>query len=50
MRIRMVAKEGALTALAASKPGTAARRRDYEMEAVKPENARLPEVLKEMVR
>ncbi len=48
MRIRTVAKEGALAALAASKPGTAARQRDYEMEAVKAENARLCEALKEM--
>jgi transposase-like protein len=48
MRIRTVAKEGALAALAASKPGTAARRRDYELEAAKSENARLSEALKEM--
>ncbi len=31
MRIRTVAKECALAALAASKPGTAARQRDYEL-------------------
>lgn len=48
MRIRTVAKEGALAALAASKAGTAARQRDYELEAVKAENARLSEALKEM--
>lgn len=48
MRIRTVAKEGALAALAASKPGTAARQRDYELEAAKAENARLSEALKEM--
>jgi hypothetical protein len=48
MRIRTVAKEGALAALAASKPGTAARQRDYELEAAKMENARLSEALKEM--
>lgn len=48
MRIRTVAKEGALAALAASKPGAAARQRDYELEAVKAENARLSEALKEM--
>ena len=48
MRIRTVAKEGALAALAASKPGAAARRRDYELEAIKAENARLSEALKEM--
>ncbi|WP_148286642.1 hypothetical protein [Mycobacterium canetti] len=48
MRIRTVAKEGALAALAASKPGTAARQRDYELDAAKSENARLSEALKEM--
>ena len=48
MRIRTVAKEGALAALAASKPGAAARQRDYELEAAKAENARLSEALKEM--
>jgi transposase len=48
MRIRTVAKEGALAALAASKPGAAARQRDYELEAAKAENARLCEALKEM--
>ncbi|ETW22360.1 hypothetical protein MGAST_20605 [Mycobacterium gastri 'Wayne'] len=48
MRIRTVAKEGALAALATSKPGTAARQRDYELEAAKAENARLSEALKEM--
>src|SRR5271166_920680 len=45
MRIRVVAKEAAL---AASKPGAAARQRDYELEAAKAENARLSEALKEM--
>jgi transposase-like protein len=48
MRIRTVAKEGALAALAASKPGVAARERDYELEAAKAEVARLGEALKEM--
>ena len=48
MRIRTVAKEGALAALAASKPGVAARQRDYELELAKAENARLSEALKEM--
>jgi len=48
MRIRAVAKEGALGALAAAKPGAAARQRDYELEAIKAENARLSEALKEM--
>ena len=48
MRIRTVAKEGALAALAASRPGVAARQRDYELELAKAENARLSEALKEM--
>ena len=48
MRIRTVAKEGALAALAASKPGLKSRERDYELEAVKAENARLAEAVKEM--
>jgi transposase len=48
MRIRTVAKEGALAALAASKSGAAAKARDYELEAAKTENARLSEALKEM--
>lgn len=48
MRIRMVAKEGALAALAASRPGAAARQRDYELEAAKAEVSRLSETVKEM--
>jgi len=48
MRIRTVAKEGALAALAASKPGVGARERDYELELAKAEVARLSEALKEM--
>jgi transposase len=48
MRIRTVAKEGALAALAASKPGVAARARDYELELAKAEIARLGETVKEM--
>ena len=48
MRIRTVAKEGALAALAASKPGVGAKPRDYELELAKAENARLGEALKEM--
>jgi transposase-like protein len=48
MRIRTVAKEGALAALAASKPGVQARQRDYELELAKAEVARLSEALKEM--
>ena len=48
MRIRTVAKEGALAALAASKPGVQARERDYELELAKAEIARLAETVKEM--
>ena len=48
MRIRTVAKEGALAALAASKPGTAAKQRDYELEQARAEIVRLSEALKEM--
>ncbi len=48
MRIRTVAKEGALAALAISKPGAATRQRDYELVAAKAENARLSAALKEM--
>jgi transposase len=48
LRIRTVAKEGALAALAASRPGFKGRERDYELEAAKAENARLSEALKEM--
>lgn len=48
MRIRTVAKEGALAALAASKPGVKSRERDYELEAIRAENARLSEAVKEM--
>jgi transposase-like protein len=48
LRIRSVAKEGALAALAASKPGVQARARDYELEQARAEVARLSEALKEM--
>ncbi len=48
LRIGTVAKEGALAALAASKPGVQARERDYELELAKAEVARLSEALKEM--
>ena len=48
MRIKQVAKEGALAALAASKPGTPGRQRDYELEAAKAEVARLSEACKEL--
>lgn len=39
MRIRTVAKEGALAALSESRPGVKGRERDYELEAAKAENA-----------
>ena len=48
MRIRTVAKEGALAALAESKPGVRAKERDYELELARAEVARLSEALKEM--
>ena len=48
MRIRTVAKEGALAALAESKPGVRAKQRDYELELARAEVARLSEALKEM--
>jgi transposase-like protein len=48
VRIRTVAKEGALAALAASKPGVRTRERDYELEAAKAEIERLSETVKEM--
>lgn len=48
MRIRTVAKEGALAALAASRPGVKSQERDYELEAVKADNARLAEAVKQM--
>lgn len=48
MRIKEVAKQGALSALAASKPGIKTRERDYELEAAKAEIARLSEACKEL--
>jgi transposase len=48
MRIRTVAKEGALAALAASRPGVGAKPRDDELERARAENARLGEALKQM--
>ena len=48
MRIRTVAKECALAALAASKPDVQAAQRDYELEAAKTEIARLSEAVKQM--
>ena len=48
MRLRTVAKDGALAALAESKPGVQQARRDLELEAAKAEAARLGEALKEL--
>ena len=48
VRIRQVAKDGALAALAASKPGIAGKARDSELEAANAEVARLSEAIKEM--
>ena len=47
-RIRVVAKEGALAALADSRPGSKAKERDLELEAARADAARLGEALKEM--
>ena len=48
MRIRTVAKDGALEALASSRPGPKTRERDFELEAARADAARLGEALKEM--
>jgi len=48
VRIRQVAKDGALAALSASKPGVAGKARDSELEAARAEVARLSEAIKEM--
>lgn len=48
MRIKTVAKDGALAALAVSKPGVKARERDYELEAARAEIDRLSEACKEL--
>ena len=48
MRIRTVAKEGALAALANSKSGAKTKQRDYELEAAQADAVRLGEALKEM--
>jgi len=48
MRLRSVAKDGALAALAESKPGVQQTRRDLELEAARVEAARLGEALKEL--
>jgi transposase len=48
MRLRMVAKDGALAALSESKPGVQQARRDVELEAARAEAARLGEALQEL--
>ena len=48
VRIRQVAKDGALTALAASKPGAAGKARDAELAVANAEIARLGEAVKEL--
>jgi transposase len=48
MRIRTVAKDGALAALAESRPGVKARERDVELEAARAEVARLSQALTQM--
>jgi transposase-like protein len=48
MRLRQVAKDGALQALAESKPGVQQARRDLELEAARAEAARLGETVKEL--
>jgi transposase len=48
MRIRTVAKDGALAALAESRPGVKARERDVELEAARAEVARLSQALTQL--
>jgi transposase len=48
MRLRQVAREGAIAALAESRPGVQQAKRDLELEAARAEAARLGEALKEM--
>ena len=48
MRLRTVAKDGALQALAESRPGVQPGRRDLELEAARAEAARLGEAVKEL--
>jgi transposase-like protein len=47
-KLRLVARDGALAALAMAKPGPGARKRDYELEASQAEVTRLSETVKEM--
>ena len=48
MKLRQVAKEGAMAALSASKPGVGKTPRDVELEAAHAEVARLSEAVKEL--
>lgn len=48
IRIRQVAKEGAMTALSASKPGAGKTPRDMQLEDANAEIARLSETVKEL--
>ena len=48
MKLRQVAKEGAMSALSASKPGVGKTPRDVELEAANAEVARLGEAVKEL--
>ncbi|MDP4015377.1 MAG: hypothetical protein U0990_08405 [Candidatus Nanopelagicales bacterium] len=48
VRIKRVAQEGALAALAASRPGPGDRRRDVELAAARAEVSRLGEAIKEL--
>jgi len=48
MRIRTVAKEGALEALANSRPGVKTRERDWELEVARGEAVRLGDALRDM--
>ena len=48
MKLRQVAKEGAMAALSASKPGVGKTQRDVELEAANAEIARLGEAVKEL--
>jgi transposase len=48
MRLRTVAKDGAIQALASSKPGVPQARRDVELEAARAEAVRLGEAVREL--
>ena len=48
MRLRAVAKDGAIQALASSKPGVPQAKRDVELEAARAEAARLGEAVREL--